>query len=311
MRRVMAGVALLATAGCTLADVVIPESDDVLVVEGVLRTDRERQAILLHRSVRGGASGPQPGATVVVRTPEGVAVRFEEAGDGCLAGRDDWDADSLEVRVTCYEGGAGRGTWVRPGAAYRLEVTTPAGERATATTVVPGAFVLRGLPFGTRAGEVVPPCTIPPGGSVEIRWTVAPGAWGYIVPLRLYGLGPALPPGVDAPEPLELLGLAVSAADTSIVLPAEFGVFDRFRLDQELLRLLQRGLPAGTRAEVTVAAADRNYINGVRGGSFNPSGRVRISSVSGDGVGVFASLVPLTTVVEAAATAAGRPPCAA
>ncbi len=60
---------------------------------------------------------------------------------------------------------------------------------------------------------------------------------------------------------------------------------------------------------MTVAAADRNYINGVRGGSFNPSGQVRISSVTGDGVGVFGSLVPLQAAVEAGPARAGRPPC--
>jgi hypothetical protein len=114
---------------------------------------------------------------------------------------------------------------------------------------------------------------------------------------------------VEAPEPLELLGLAISAADTEIVLPAEFGLFDRFTVDQALLAVLQQGLPAGTRAEVTIAAADRNYVNGVRGGSFNPSGRVRISSVTGDAVGVFGSLVPLAASVRSGPPGQNLPPC--
>jgi hypothetical protein len=33
-------------------------------------------------------------------------------------------------------------------------------------------------------------------------------------------------------------------------------------------------------------------VNAVRGGGFNPSGNVRISSVVGDGVGVFGSIFP-------------------
>jgi hypothetical protein len=36
-----------------------------------------------------------------------------------------------------------------------------------------------------------------------------------------------------------------------------------------------------------VAAVDRNWVNSARGGSFNPSGQVHVSTVTGDGVGVF------------------------
>jgi len=52
---------------------------------------------------------------------------------------------------------------------------------------------------------------------------------------------------------------------------------------------LSRGLPEGVSAEVVIAAADRNYVNWVRGDSFNPSGAVRVASVRGDGTGVFGS----------------------
>jgi hypothetical protein len=60
---------------------------------------------------------------------------------------------------------------------------------------------------------------------------------------------------------------------------------------------------------LTVAAVDRNYVNGVRGGSFNPSGRVRVSSVTGDGEGVFGSLVPLTLEVEVLRGPSRLPAC--
>ncbi|HEX8431778.1 MAG TPA: hypothetical protein VF625_10835, partial [Longimicrobium sp.] len=106
---------------------------------------------------------------------------------------------------------------------------------------------------------------------------------------------------VDIPDPLELVGLAVSQQDTTIVLPTEFGLFDRFEIDNDALKAIQNGFPAGVVVEVDVAAADRNYVNGVRGGRFNPSGPVRISSVVGDGVGVFGSIVPLYTRAEVAA----------
>lgn len=309
MRRTWAAATLaLLAAGCTLADVVVPESDDVLVVESVLRTDAARQTVLLHRSVRGGASAAEPGASVRVTGADGRAVSFEAAAD-CIPNRGDYAADSLEVAVSCYLSPAADGAWVRPGAAYALEVETARGEQARGRTTVPGAFALEGLPFS--GGEAEPaPCALPPGGSLAVRWSRSAGAWGYVAPLRISGLREVVPADVEVPEPLELLGLAVSAADTEILLPAEFGVFDRFSLDQALLRLLQGGLPDGTTARLTVAAADRNYINGVRGGQFNPSGQVRVSSVTGDAVGVFGSLVPLHAAVEAVPARAGRPPCA-
>jgi hypothetical protein len=50
-------------------------------------------------------------------------------------------------------------------------------------------------------------------------------------------------------------------------------------------------MPAGTAARVTVSAVDRNYVNWVRGGNFNPSGTVRIPSVEGDGTGFFGTSV--------------------
>jgi hypothetical protein len=311
--RAMAVLAALGAAGCTLADVVVPESEDVLVVEAVLRTDLAAQTILLHRSVRGSASGPEPGATVVVRGPDGSALRFVEGGPECIANRDAYGADpeALEVLGSCYTAGADAPDFVRPGATYSLEVTTTRGEQARGWTTVPADFALLGLPFSRSLADEPVPCAVAPRTPLPIRWTRASGAWSYIAPLRLFGLAAALPPELEVPEPLELIGLAISASDTQIVLPDEFGIFNRFQLDQELLRALQGGLPPGTRAEVTIAAADRNYVNGVRGGSFNPSGRVRISSVGGDAVGVFGSLVPLRTVVEAGPPAEGRPSCPA
>jgi hypothetical protein len=303
----------LAAAGCTLAEVVVPESEDVLVVEAVLRTDRARQMVLLHRSVRDGASVAEPGASVVVRGPGGVEAALEEMEDpaACftvypayLAGN-----DPVEVRGSCYASAEALGRWVVPGATYALEVSTTRGERARGRTTVPGAFALRGFPFSAAADAPAPVCALPAETAVPLRWTPAAGAWAYIAPLQVSGLSGVLAPGVEAPEPLELIGISVSARDTMILLPSQFGVFDRFRLDQELLRLLQRGLPAGVSARVIVAAADRNYVNGVRGGTFNPSGQVRISSILGDGVGVFGSLVPLESRMEVGPPAADRPPC--
>jgi hypothetical protein len=106
----------------------------------------------------------------------------------------------------------------------------------------------------------------------------------------IVGLGPLFEPmDVEVEDPLSLLGLALSAEDTTVVFPSEFGIFERADLDREVALLLQEGLPAGTRAVVTVAAVDRNYVNWARGGNFNPSGQVRVPSVEGDGTGFFGS----------------------
>ena len=51
---------------------------------------------------------------------------------------------------------------------------------------------------------------------------------------------------------------------------------------------------------MSIAAADRNYVNWVRGGNFNPSGQVRVPSVRGDGTGVFAATVVRSLRVFAA-----------
>jgi hypothetical protein len=313
--RALAAVALTGVQGCTLPDVPLPQGDDVLIVEAVLRTDERVQRVLLHRSIAGRVAAGEPGAVVRVRTDDGREIAFLHAGGGCHPPPTfDPEGDEVRVQASCFvsEASAAREgeSWVEPGRAYELTVETPRGERVRGRTVVPGGFGLAGLAY-SAVRELQPPrCALPAATPLTVRWTAAEGAWAYIAPLRVAGLAAALEPlGLAAPEPLDLVGVSVSAADTSIVLPTEFGVFDRFRYDQDLLRALQRGLPAGVEVTLAVAAADRNYVNGVRGGSFNPSGRVRVSSVAGDGVGVFGSLVPLHARMVVG-PAPGVPPCA-
>jgi hypothetical protein len=107
-----------------------------------------------------------------------------------------------------------------------------------------------------------------------------------------------VPPGLTA-EPLDLLGLSIGAADTTSLFPADVGVFDRAdELLHPVLVAIRDGLPAGVRATVVVAATDRNYVNWIRGGSFNPSGTVRVPSISGGGTGVFGALVRRTRVLH-------------
>jgi hypothetical protein len=311
--RMMTGAAAaLLLAGCTIADVTVPPSEDRLVVEAVLRTDLLRQSILLHRSVRDGTSAAEPGAEVLVDIDGGGTVVFEQSADGCYTIDPDYGTgESVQVEGTCYVSRQADGRWVRPGGTYDLTVRTTRGEVARARTTVPGAFSVRGIRTSVRNDLITPVCALPPKVPLPVVWTPSPGAWGYLAPLTIHGLSATLPASLNPPDPMELLGVSVSASDTTLVLPAEFGVFDRFSYNQELLRALQEGLPDGTSARVVIAAADRNYINGVRGGNFNPSGQVRISSIAGDGVGVFGSLNALTFAVEVSARVSSTPSCLA
>ncbi|HEX2202944.1 MAG TPA: hypothetical protein VHG91_06590 [Longimicrobium sp.] len=290
-----AALALAAAAGgCTLTDVTVAPGEDRVVVEAVMRSDAVSQQVLLHRTLDGRFAEGVPGAEVsVVDVRTGQQYRFDEGGVCYSIDPRYVESDSLDFRGTCYVTPPTMGEWVRPGTLYELRVRTPAGEEMRGRTTVPGVFVWRSpRPFPSD-DEVS--CELPPNTALPLAWTRAQGAWSYVAQLRIAGLRDALAPqGVDAPNVLELTGLAVSEADTTILLPTEFGVFDRFEIDQDVLVAIQGGFPPRVDLDVVVAAADRNYVNGVRGGSFNPSGPVRVSSIAGDGVGVFGSLVPIT-----------------
>ncbi|HEU0301651.1 MAG TPA: DUF4249 family protein [Longimicrobium sp.] len=303
-----AGLTLL--AGCTIADVSIPASEDRMVVEAVLRTDARMQFILLHRSVQGGASAGEAGAEVIVTRGDGLQITFRERTDiACYSIDPEYvgSEEGIEIQGSCYGSPNTAGRWVVPGQTYELSVRTARGEVARGRTTVPGDFTLRGVPVSRFNDHPPAECALPPRTLLPLAWTPAAGAWGYIAPMQIRG--DALPDSFGVQQPVELIGISVSSSDTSLVLPSEFGVFERFDYDQDFLRLLQGGFPEGVSVRVVVAAADRNYINGVRGGSFNPSGLVRISSIVGDGVGVFGSLVPLSTAMVVGPTTADRPLC--
>jgi hypothetical protein len=290
------GSALL--AACTLAEVITPEADDLLVVEAVLRPDLNVQRLLLHSSLTADVAGAEQGARVVVRSAAGREIVFVETrqNDLCL--------DSAPVgRVACYLSPAREGAWVRPGEEYQLRIETRDGRLAYARTQVPGDFRLR-----VPATELRGLCHLPPDTPLPLVWSRSVGTWAYISELEISGLRAALVgrvPG-EIPDRISLTGLAISEADTSMVLPRDFGIFQRTQFDQPLLVALRDGLPLGTAANLVLAAVDRNYVNAVRGGSFNPSGRVRIPSVGGDATGMFGSMIIRTLQIEVRQPAAGR-----
>lgn len=284
--------ALLALAGCELTSVEIAEPEDVVVVEAYLRPDAGRQKVFLYRTLPGESGSlrvdgvevrirvePQDGAGIPPRRPRELVLEPAPVAGLCA------DEDGLGDRAagSCYVSTPSPG-FVRPGETYTLEAALPDGRRLQGRTTVPARF------------EVLAPAprqcvldTVP----YTVTWSRAEGAWAYQIVGSFDGLAEGLRArGVEnPPDELELVGLAVGAADTTIVFPDELGVFDRFDVERELLLALRDGLPAGARAELAIAAGDRNFVNWARGGNFNPSGQVRVPSVTGDGTGVFGSLV--------------------
>jgi hypothetical protein len=282
-RLVLVQATCLAVGGCELQEITIAEPEPLVVAEIVLRAGESRQTALLHRSLGGPASAGVPDAVVEIRDGAGRALRLLPAPDTvCLL-----PDDTLSTgRATCYSALAGS-DFVRAGERYTLRLDLADGRTLTAATRVPGDFVL--------VRPAVHPCRLAADVTLDLEWTASAGAWVYLAETSLRGIAAALGRrGVSVgQDPLRLVGLAISARDTTIAFPAEFGIFDRFDPDlADALLALRGGLPPDVTADLVVAAADRNYVNWIRGGSFNPSGAVRIPSIRGDGgTGVFGSIV--------------------
>ncbi|MDP2956532.1 MAG: hypothetical protein Q8N53_08925 [Longimicrobiales bacterium] len=279
-------LASLAGAGCTLEEITLVEAEDVVVGEVYVQVSagpggESRATAWLHRTLEGGspASHPVPGAEVLITSSRGLSLELASTSDNTCA----WSTP-VEGTGTCYATSAELAGELKPGDVLEVEIALPGGGLLRGASTVPGDFR---LVTPGAAGR----CRVDPLTPFEVRWSASAGAWAYVNETLISGLRAALAPqGITVEkDPLYLLGLAVSSSDTTIVFPGEFGVFDRFGLDQGLALALQKGLPGQTEARVTITAADRNYVNWVRGGNFNPSGLVKIPSLRGDGTGVFAA----------------------
>jgi hypothetical protein len=286
----------LAVQGCELSDVVLAPSDDLLIAEVFVESDGAagKAYAFLHRTLGSEGQGEVSGATVTLTgAGESVTLPEAEGAEACLL------ASTLPlITGSCYRLEALPEGLADPGERLTLRVETLEGDLLTGATTIPGDFALR------TPGPDVTECSLSPDTNFEVRWSESADTWAYVGDVLVEGLAEVIArEGLDATldeDPLHLIGLAISSADTTLAFPSEFGVFDRFDLDRDIALLLQAGLPSGTRASVTIAAADRNYVNWVRGGSFNPSGGIRIPSLEGEGSGVIGSVVArrFTVVAE-------------
>lgn len=291
--RALPALLVILLAGCELQEIVVSTPEDLVVAEIYLQAGSfgSRGLAYLHRTSNSGTA-QVPDATVTLIGPNGSRYSFSPFQlDGCFLG-------TLPPRLegSCYLLDPQGRNAVRPGVRFDVEVELADGGRLVGRTTVPSNFRV------TRPrSDEGPVCILPPETRLEVQWTPSDGAWAYIAETEIFDL-PALlaPAGIDVVEdPLVLLGLSISREDTTIVFPGEFGVFDRADLDRDLLAFLQRGLPDGASASIVITAGDRNYVNWVRGGGFNPSGQVRLPSLSGTGgTGVFGSQVTRRFLLE-------------
>ncbi len=278
------GWASVFLTACELDEITVVDVEDVVVAEVYvdLASDpaNNRVSAFLHRTlgVRSGGGDALANAVVTITRSDGFEFTLTLADvQDCITGDPDGDAGA------CFLADPVEASLLSPGDLFEVEVAT-GGRTILGSTRVPGGFELDGLP---RV------CRLEPNTLLSVRWTRSERAWAYFNETSIRDLSVALAPeGIDVEDdPLYLLGVSVSDTDTMIVFPSEFGVFNRFDLEQDLSVRLQRGLPEGVRAEVSITAADRNSVNWARGGNFNPSGQVRVPSLRGGGTGVFGSTV--------------------
>ena len=292
-------------SACELQEITVAEAEDVVVAEVYVSVDVNGVYGIawIHRTLGGESTYPVSAANVFLRSEfRATTVRLDPTDPSICAG----DELPPEFRGSCYFAGPLETRLFGPGALVEAIVRLPDGGRITGRTRVPGEYRIVSPHTGRRRM-----CSLEAGQRLKVEWTRAEGAWAYISETQIINLTEALQDtDIEVTEdPLLLVGVSISEKDTTIVFPSEFGLFDRVNLDRDLALVLQDGLPFGTQAEVVVAAADRNYVNWVRRGIFNPSGIVRVPSLYGDGTGVFGSVVRQRFTVDAGLQIPAPAPC--
>ena len=312
-RTVAIPTAAFLAAACELTEVTVELPADVIVAEAhvVLTLDLDDDEVsmaawtLLHRTYQPEGAPTLSGAVITVSGEGGDTVRLVEQDDieSCIL--PDTAEDFSTEGAACYRTEATPAPFA-PGEMVSLRVRAADGRILTGASPVPGAFSMTGLT--QEDGH----CRINPDTNYRLEWTPSDDSWAYIVDARLEGLAAAFAPcGINAPDTLYLQGVSIGREDTDMVFPRNLGLFDFFDSDEDerdVIRALDDGLPEGARADVAITAIDRNWVNWVRGGNFNPSGQVRIPSVFGDGTGLFGTAIQRRVWIRASLDGEGEPP---
>ena len=286
---IAAGAAVLLVGGCELTEVTLAESDDVVIAETRLilsldtadGTPSLNVYSYLHRTLSAARADEVEGARVRVSGASGAVVQLEEEASGGACLSQNLELPNEDVG-SCYRASVSPSPFL-PRDVVDLDVVLADGSTLTASSRIPGGFDFIGLTH--EDGH----CRLEPDTNYRFVWTEAAGTWSYLSDTWIMGLPEALAgEDVAAPDSLYLTGFGIGQEDTDVLFPGEYGLFDvADDVNVDLLRILDDGLPGGTWARLAFAATDRNWVNWVRGGNFNPSGLIRIPSVFGDGTGVF------------------------
>ncbi len=300
-------------AGCELTEVTVELPEDVIVAEAhvVLTMDLDDDEVsmaawtLLHRTYQPEDAPTLSGAVITVAGEGRDTIRLVEQDDldSCIL--PDTAEDFSPEGAACYRTEVTPAPFA-PGEVLSLRVQAADGRVLTGASPVPGAFSMTGLT--QEDGH----CRLNPDTNYRLEWTPSDDSWAYIVDARLENLTAAFAPrGINAPDTLYLQGVSVGREDTDMVFPRNLGLFDFFDSDEDerdVIRALDDGLPEGARADVAITAIDRNWVNWVRGGNFNPSGQVRIPSVFGEGTGLFGTAIQRRVWIRASLGGEGEPP---
>ncbi len=316
MRRVLALLGMTAgAAGCDVTDVptgsgqklFVASATVVLTVDPAEPTRIGTRAVALVSEAWQQVLREVPGASVRITGASGRSLSLVEEEDplgACtVLRRESYTVDGqLRPIGSCHTATAASAVFA-PGELLTLAVTTPDGAVLEGTSRMPDAFVPRGL--SVEDGR----CRVEPGTAYRFAWSPVDGAWAHVGEAEVTGLSPSLWSSSD-PLYLPVTVLGRGREVTDMVFPTDFLLELLSDVDNvELHRTLDAGLPGGARAEVTIAALDRNWANWIREGRLNINGETVIPSVFGDGTGMFGTAVRWKVSVESrAADEAGDTP---
>ena len=305
MRRLLTLLGMVAgAAGCDVTDVppgsghktLVALATVVLTVDPAEPSRMDIRAVALVSEAYQQVLVEVPGAAVRIIGASGRSLSLVEEEDplgACTVLPEDlYGTDEpLGIIGSCHTATVEPALFA-PGEALTLTVTTPDGSVLEGTSRMPDVFVPRGL--SVEDGR----CRVEPNTGYRFTWAPVAGTWAHVGEAEVSGLSPALWAASD-PLYLPVTVLGRGRDVTDMVFPGDFLLELLSDVDNvELHRTLDAGFPRGARAEVTIAALDRNWANWIREGRFNINGEIVIPSVFGDGTGMFGTAVRWKVSVE-------------